>query len=185
MGGDSQKDRREKFIKTLWTKFSNPMFHNEKEELRIIYNLDADTLGIIEREQQVHEELCRVINPAFPVIHNETWAFYGNIVWGLYVFADAATGKGKLEDLIIPLLKEGKEDLQTVVNDFIEKRPSMNYWDTKYHQYDEDKARISIMCQLEISGAANTTLISKTGLIKDASLQIGIYKSMFDYLTSR
>lgn len=184
MGGDSQKDRRIGFIKKLYTNFSNPMFYDGNDTLKIIYNLDADEYGIAVRELQINEELKGIIDPSFPKVSNASWTIFGNIHWGLYVFADFVTGKGKLEDLVLPLIESGKDDLKELVGGFIAKRPTMDYWDTKHKQYDEEKARISVMCQLEISGAANTTLLTKTGLIDDQNLQSGIYKSMYDYLIS-
>lgn len=184
MGGDAQKDRRRELIRKLYKIFSNPMFQDGRDSLKIIYNLDADEHGIAFREQQVNEELHEIIDSSIPEIHNSSWTPFGGIQWGLYVFTDPFTGKGKLENLVLPLIEDNKKDLKSLVDSFISERPKMNYWNTKYKQYDEEKSRISMMCQMEISGVANTTLLVKTGLIDDRKLQTGIYKAIVDYITS-
>ncbi|MGL4806895.1 MAG: hypothetical protein ACRC26_11175, partial [Bacteroidales bacterium] len=149
-----------------------------------LYLYDSDDKGIQNRLEYISVELSKILeNPgAILFKKNGSVCKYGNTKFGAYIFADHPKDTGKLEDILIPLLKKDNEEIFTHAEDFINSKHEPNrikrlkikkdpdgkiteHRDTKKGSYDKDKSIIGVVGQLQNSGATNTVCIKHSDYI--------------------
>lgn len=195
LGGDSQRDRRNKLldILNLWT--IRPKDEDDKafsltEELTDFGNnfscllfFDADEYGISGRIEKCKDELRERLFPLKEEIVNngDIEEINDSLKIGIYVFADSISQKGNLENILLPLMKQGNESIFEDAESFITthlnedrlkplvfKKDATGVIHEKRKgraQFDRFKSLIGIVAQLQLSGFANTVCIEKSDYI--------------------
>lgn len=191
MNGDKQKDKRSKVISKLreWTEFPDDekefSLMEESSDIDNNYGLfvffDADQKGISARINEAKSELSE----RFPIA--ETISENGGIVSkdeaikiGIYVFADPVKKTGTLEDILLPLMKQGDEKIFEEARAFldnhynedrhysvvIKKNPEGYLIEKKEkNKYHIIKSIIGVAGQLQNSGFSNTVYIEKSNYL--------------------
>lgn len=194
MNGDSSRDERRVIMEKIRDWISKPDDEKEfsiREEgeaecgshnYGLILFYDADEKGIDRRIEDIKEE----IGDLFPVA--DTLTGNGDVVGndgilkiGAYIFADTGTGKGALEQLLLPLMKSGNEEIFKDADDFLNKHRSEerlkplvfskddegNIVETrkKTNRYYHIKSVLGVVGQLQNSGASNVVCIGKSDYI--------------------
>lgn len=184
MNGDKQVERRKKLIESIYGTYTNPLIKDRfnGDIIKFIFNCDADEKGINVRLSEITDELRSVVANDFPKMEQQKWVISNQVYFGASVFADE-TGKGKLENLVLPLMVKDKDDYYSEVNQFVACHEGQNMFKGRYFQYDREKALIRIMGQFHISGVNNTVQIEKSCLINDQSiLENPSCKKLFDFI---
>ena len=173
MGGDSKKGNRKKFSEYFLSLFGTQMTSPSELgfNVHIVYEFDADMDGKNKRVEQVNKELKEML-PDFPGIAHGEYCDYKNITWGTYIFSAPEKDTGKLEDMVLPLMREENEDLFADIEQVADKREDYGL----YHRHkkklekdgwDKDKAMIGMAGQLHKFGNANAAIIEQSRLITD------------------
>lgn len=190
LGGDSKKDARNRIVSSfniLLREAKSGLSGNllsEGDQLSIVYFYDADEKGIQSRVDEVKEEIKEFLGIKRDIdIDHAKYCEEGDLRFGLYVFANTETSKGKLEDLVLPLMKNNNDDIFVDVESIVCKRKERYYKlfctpvKKRDKDFDEKKAMIGMMGQLQKSGSPNSTIIEQSDLIdsdgiaKDANCQ--------------
>lgn len=146
----------------------------EKLNYRFLYFLDADEEGVATRITQLREKL-----EASKLQHYEL-SLKDNYEIGCAIFykTDDVNTKGKLENILLELMKSENDTIFDSSQTFIEehKHPELrqkkficNDMDEKYDgstNFKEDKSIISIAGQLQFSGSNNSVIIANSDYIK-------------------
>lgn len=171
-GGKDNHVLRKKIVKDFLSTFGNELAEKFTSDckLKIIFNIDVDNGEISDCENMINSELNEIMKD-FPGVNHMKWVEYHNIGWGLFAFAHPDTGKGRLEDLVIPLIERESGDAINGTRLFIDSIPSFKSLNGKKFKTDKEKALIGIVGQITNSGAANTTIIEKTLLINNQHIQ--------------
>lgn len=184
MGGDSKKDNRLKtvnyFLKLFQTEMATP--ETIGFELHIVYEFDADQVGREQRIIQVNNEIREIV-PDFPGIAHGEYSIYNHIKWGAFIFTAPEEDKGKLEDMILPLMRIDNEDLFEDIEQVSNKRQDYNLYHLHMEKMNKDKwdkakALIGMAGQLNKCGSANAAIIEQSCLVTDD--QIKANKSCMD-----
>lgn len=189
MGGDSRVDKRSKLVSDFITLIRSSMVKSETENdiVSFVYELDADTVGIEKRLSQVNEEIRDKfdVSPGISKNASYTDTDKDNIRWGAFIFAND-DGMGKLEDIILPMMEEGNEDIAKLAQDFVNRRDNFTLFKstkakpTKYPL----KARVGVMGQLEKAGSPNATIIDQSSFLTDDKIKAStICKTIFKFLS--
>ncbi|MBL4586750.1 MAG: hypothetical protein JKX84_06815 [Flavobacteriales bacterium] len=186
MGGDGKKEPRKQILSELKGFVPEDidgeiLRFSTDTRLSMLYLFDADSKGIDDRLSAVKSEIQEVFNShqVDSFAKNGSSIVVNSIKIGSYVFSEEDTGKGKLEDILIPMMKKGNERVfQNAENyltensdetrhfplkikisdngDITEERSSRNQDKT----FDLKKSVIGTVAQLQRSGATNTVCIS-------------------------
>lgn len=187
--GDSRGDIRTKLIDS----FNSFNTQNPKQiqvlkdtTVSVLYFLDADNKGIDERLREINNELTT----AFTGVQfekfttNATLKKVDDILIGAYIFVEAGKQTGKLEDILLPMMEVGNEDIFKVANNFLsihkstalykdnielnEDKSIKKVFGDKYHH---KKSLIGTIGQLHKSGKSNTVCISDANYLNDEKLK--------------
>lgn len=169
MGGDGREDKRMKLVGDIFRFLRSSMTAEEvldSGNITFVYEFDADEEGVDARLQQVTKEI-RQIDESFPgIAKNGSYVGSAGIRWGAYIFEDGS-GKGRLEDIILPMMEQGNDDVAGYAKDFVNKRDSFKLFQTvKPTQYPQ-KARVGVMGQLEKAGSANPAIIEQSSYLTE------------------
>jgi hypothetical protein len=187
VGGADKKEIRKDMLKRI-AGFSippddnNALYPGKALQYALIYFLDADDKGIKAREKAIKEEIREVLGIEVPTLASgDPLQSIKGLLVGCYIFAKL-DGFGKLEDLIIPLMRTDNEAVFQKAADFLKlkedgrlfklqqvKRPDGELEDkysTKKLDFDEKKSQIGIVGQLQVSGKSNSVIIRDTDYIK-------------------
>ena len=122
MGGDGREDKRKKLVGDIYGFLRSTITMEELADsgkITFVYEFDADEDGVDARLQQVTREI-KQIDFAFPgLTANASYVESNGIRWGSYIFENGS-GKGKLEDIILPMIRErlkNRELQRCIVND--------------------------------------------------------------------
>jgi hypothetical protein len=148
--------------------------------LSLIYFLDSDYKGIVERLNELNNEIKKTVNVT-PFEHDRTITIVKKIKLGTFIFTGLDNNTGKLEDILIPLMEQDNEDIFKNAEQFlsvnfdekrlfklklevsgtqvIEKRSEKTKDKLKY---DALKSRIGVVGQLQKSGSNNVVCIGQT-----------------------
>jgi hypothetical protein len=191
MHGDSKKELRQDMIrkiKDLIPKDADEISGIEDLHLSIVYFFDADEKGVDSRLIEIKKEIADVL--AFPVNSgyfetNASIHIIKQIIFGAYIFA-RNDQKGKLEDILVPLMIKDNEDIFNKANDYLllmdenrlrklkifhenenifEKRTS------KKMSFDLKKSSIGVAGQLQNSGKSNVVIIKDCDYITLEKIQ--------------
>lgn len=194
MNGDSRKEERMSIINKLreWTsvpenekEFSileeSGEENDEKNDYGLFILFDADDRGIDARLEEIKNEIRGIFPIVNSIDRNGCVVAENKFKIGAYVFADHKTGTGTLEDILLPLMKDGDEAMFDDAEAFlinhkneerlkplvfkknesgkiIEKRKRKN----TYHRI---KSILGVVGQLQNSGTSNTVCIEKADYI--------------------
>lgn len=184
MGGDSKKENRKQLLNDFYTlipKENEISSLPEGTNLSFFYFLDSDDKGITVRVSELNNEINEVLNIKPFTQHKET-VNHNGLKLGSFIFTGEDNDKGKLEDILIPLMKEGNEVIFNDANDYL-----TNHFDLqrKVQKYDKDKSTIGIVGQLQISGASNTVCVKKSDFISEAKIKANVKCiEIFEYINS-
>lgn len=167
MGGDGRDDKRKKLVGDIFGFMQSSMTADavsNSGQITFVYEFDADEEGVESRLQQVTEEI-RQIDKAFPgITKNGSYVDSAGIRWGAYIFEDGS-GRGRLEDIILPMMELGNEDIAGYAKDFVDKRGSFKLFQTVKPTLHPQKARVGVMGQLEKAGSANPAIIEQSSYL--------------------
>lgn len=173
MNGDRRADRREKLTGEL-CRFIHSSMTSEAlgadDKITFVYEFDADEIGIDGRLSQTNEEIRR-IDPECPEItENGNYVESKGVRWGAFVFANN-NGKGKLEDIILPMMEMGNEDVAVNAKDFVDKRDSFTLFQGRKPMKYPQKARVGVMGQLEKEGCAIPAIIEQSSYLTNEKIK--------------
>lgn len=190
MGGDGKKDSRNKILSEFLNfipKEGEISIMPSDTRLSIIYFFDADAKGLTNRLSRLNQEVIEVIGEAIFTTPNQSVVNNG-VKLGCYIFTGDDNNTGKLEDILIPLMKEDNEAIfenaqqyldenydssrifplkLSIDGSVIEKR-SQKVKDT---DFDTSKSLIGIAGQLQRSGKQNTVYISDSDYLTLKKIQ--------------
>ncbi|MDE6538180.1 MAG: hypothetical protein K2M13_09140 [Muribaculaceae bacterium] len=189
LGGDKQKERREKLLTTLKDWGTVPTddkafsiteeFTESGNNFGCLLFFDADNLGVETRIQEGIDEM----KTYFPIKgeirdNGDIEEINPTMKVGIYIFADAESKKGNLENILLPLMKHGNEKIFEDADHFIEshynedrlkplvfkKENNGEIYEKRKGtpQFDHFKSIIGVVGQLQISGSSNTVCIEKS-----------------------
>lgn len=189
MGGDGKKEPRKTILRNLKVnvrkigeiKGDRNSYLNT--QLSLIYIFDSDSKGLNRRLAEVLNEVKEVIptlnNNIFPA--NSTFSNVEGIRIGCHIFTGNDNNTGKLEDILMPMLRDTNEDifdnaekyLQTHLNNlrlFSLKLANINGVISETRsikgadklKYDSQKSIVGVIGQLQKSGGSNTVCIGQT-----------------------
>jgi len=187
--GDSRGDIRTKLIdafNSFNTKNPQQIQVLKDTTVSVLYFLDADNKGIDARLTEINNELTT----AFTGVEFEKFTANASLITvddiliGAYIFIKAGQQTGKLEDILLPMMEAGNEDIFNVANSFLsihertklykdnlelnEDKSIKKIFGDKYHP---KKSLIGTIGQLHKSGKSNTVCISDANYLNDEKLK--------------
>ncbi len=197
MGGDGKKLPRQSILKSLaLTVRQEGEIKKDRipddTQLSVIYFFDADTRGVPARLAEVSTEVREVIQSIHVDIftNNNTYSLYEGVKLGCSIFTGADNATGKLEDILVPLMQTGNDNIFNEANGYLQKHfndarlfplklstavnVTMEARSVKAgekYRFDEKKSILGVVGQLQKSGKSNTTCISDTDYLTLAKIQ--------------
>lgn len=189
--GDGKKDPRMRILKELRSFITEEGEYERlpiDTDLSILYFFDADEKGIASRLEDINSEIME----ALPEIQEPPFKSNGDsfmvskLKTGAFIFSDNASDKGKLEDILIPLMRLGNEEsfdaaLHFLTSQYDEDRlfklrlkidantaivtESRSEKARDKEKYDEKKSLVGAVGQLQRSGKSNVVCISDCDFI--------------------
>lgn len=176
MGGDSKKFNRQDLIRPFIALFGTEMASSKSLgfDLHFIYEFDADQEGREKRIEKVNQEIKEVM-PDFPGLAHVEYEIHRNITWGAFIFAAPGSDKGKLEDMVLPLMREDNEDIFSNVEQLADMRGTCHLYNImkskmEKEHWDRDKAMIGMAGQLHKCGSGNVAIIEQSCFITKEQL---------------
>lgn len=172
MAGDGREDKRKKLVGDIFRFLRSSMTAeavSDSGKITFVYEFDADEEGVGARLQQVTQEI-RQIDETFPgIMGNGNYVESAGIRWGAYIFEDGS-GKGRLEDIILPMMEQDNDDIAGFAKDFVDKRGEFKLFRTVKPTSHPQKARVGVMGQLEKAGSANSAIIEQSSFLTDEKI---------------
>lgn len=197
MGGDSKKEDRKNIINNIKANIRQEgeikgNRGNDDTLFSVLYIFDSDKRGVDSRLTEVINEIKEIFpslkTNIFPA--NSTFDTLEKIKIGCYIFTGADNNTGKLEDILMPLLRDGSEQiyddavayLQTHFDDarlFPLKVSNTDGTASELRsikqgdklKYDKQKSIVGVIGQLQKSGGSNTVCIGQTDYLNLAKMQ--------------
>lgn len=187
MGGDSRSDLREKLVGDLCRFLRSAMTSEalgDSDKITFVYEFDADEEGVATRLAQINEEIRRTDSECPVISTNATYVESKGIRWGAYIFA-GANGKGRLEDIVFPMMEKDNEDVAACAKEFVNKRDTFTLFKDKRPLKYPLKAQIGVMGQLEKEGSANPAIIEQSSYLTREKIKGSpICEQIFQFLNS-
>lgn len=164
---------------------------NEKDlSISILYLLDAENQGLTFRLNAIAEEIKEAMEIAAQplVFTNASFSKVDDIDFGVYVFTEPGKETGRLEDILLPLMKKDNDDIFDDAATFLGKINEYSLFNGKTNNLDvklitkvdgEDfnyeKSLVGTVGQLQTSGKSNVQVIregsylTKDKIINDAN----------------
>ncbi len=184
IGGDSKRDVRVKLLQALQA--FNPADKDQlaieampNATLRVLYFFDADNKGTAARMEQILGELKEVFDENLfdeNIDYHQTSTLYKfeNMKIGAYIFRKQDEDNGMLEDVLIPLMQQGNEEVFDAAEQFLATNRTCALFHDKLRfsddgtilervngvKYAHNKSLIGTVGQLQKSGKSNTVCIS-------------------------
>lgn len=177
MGGDSRKDKRKKLLNDL-----NSFIPKSKSEfstlpentvLSVLYFFDADNKGfktrLVEVGKEINEIIGEIEEKSFIENGHKISLFEDSLNVGVYIFYKQGQETGKLEDILVPLMKIGNEKIFEDAEKFIDE----NHDETRCigNNFDKKKSLVSTVGQLQKSGSSNVVCIGQTDYLSAEKIQ--------------
>lgn len=177
MGGESRKDKRLKLLNDI-----NSFVPKSKSEysilpedtiLSVLYFFDADNKGVASRLVEVGKEVNKIINEIDEKSFNENGLkislFEEKLKIGAYIFYKLGEDTGKLEDILVPLMKKGNDKIFDDAEKFIDE----NHDKTRCtgNNFDKKKSLVCTAGQLQKSGSSNVVCIGQTDYLSNDKIQ--------------
>lgn len=187
MGGDGRGDKRKKLVGDIFQFLRSSMTADavsDSGKITFVYEFDADEEGVQARLQQVTQEI-RQIDEALPEItKNGSYIESDGIRWGVFIFEDGS-GKGRLEDIILPMMEQDNDDVAGYAKDFVDKRDAFKLFQMVKPTSHPQKARVGVMGQLEKAGCPNSAIIEQSSyLTKEKILGSPVCCQIFEFLSA-
>lgn len=169
LGGDTRKEIRQTILKRLISLLPKDGKYEvipNDTSINLLYFFDADEKGENTRYNEVKEEVIQILKDS--TFDDETRLLkFNELLLGCYIFSND-DGKGKLEDLLIPLMSTGNEEIFKKANEFYEQ-----FYDEVRGKKgaDKKKAIIGVSGQLQKSGSTNTVIIGQSDYINSAKIK--------------
>lgn len=169
MGGDTRKDIRSKFINSLLDLIpeKGEISPYDEFEVSIFLLLDADDKGVESRLDTINSELEEIFDERPFDKENSSKTIQG-MKLGFSIFTKVNENYGKLEDIILPLMKQNNEEIFDSAEEFFDKYFSEERCKKKY---DKSKSVICISGQLQKSGASNVVCIAQTDYLDSEKIR--------------
>ena len=177
MGGDSRKDKRQKLLSDL-----NSFIPKSKSEfstlpentiLSVLYFFDADNKGVGNRLIEVGKEMNEIISEidekSFIKNAHKVSLFEDKLNVGVYIFYKQGEDTGKLEDILVPLMKIDNDKIFEDAERFIDENHDEAR--CKANNFDKKKSLVSAVGQLQKSGSSNVVCIGQTDYLSSAKIQ--------------
>ncbi|MCT4615104.1 MAG: hypothetical protein N4A49_09560 [Marinifilaceae bacterium] len=189
MGGDSKKKFVLDIIKELKNEtndFTNEEKFDTDSPVSLAFFFDADD-DILKRKKSFiadYSTLLTGFTRSIETTKSREAVIVGKDGFsriGLYIYG-GNDSTGTLEDIIIPIMQEGKKEMFKDANDYIDKYMS----DTaKKSRSKKGKALIGVIGQPKHYGKSNQVIISDTKFItKDKLSKNSVFKSILKFLNS-
>jgi len=182
LGGDGKIAERNELLKKLWLLAQEDEAEIQRlpddTTLSMIYMFDADDHGIERRIAQIRGEVAGVLGLSpeeVPLNLNADCCEIKGLGVGCLVVGANDGETGRLEDIIVPIMTEGNEDIFAAAEKFLdthfdEKRCLLLKVRIKSGaivearesrvKHDRTKSVLGIAAQLQLSGKSNTACIS-------------------------
>lgn len=191
LGGDSKQAERERLLRSFHTfapKAGQIPVIPSDTQLTVLYFFDADNQGESVRRAQINREVATTLSieeAGLFQAQGEIRSILG-LRLGCYVFCEISSDKGKLENIILPLMQQGNEPIFEAAKSFLDThhdpdrlkiskfRTSGHTIVEKHegkHKYDLPKSLIGTAGQLQVSGAANSVCIGRTDYLTLTKIQ--------------
>lgn len=184
LGGDSKRAERAALLQRMAA-----FIPNDEQEIRVlpkdtsltmVFMFDADEAGVGPRLESMKRELAEAMGvdlAAVAVHSNGDCCKTGGLGVGCLVLTDESTETGKLEDVLLPLMKQGNEAIFEAADLFIDGhyevsrtrflriRPTESGVEESRgsdKDFDRKKSLIGVVAQLQISGKPNQASINRT-----------------------
>lgn len=189
IGGESKADIRISLINAL-----NALNEPDPDAIQaipdtsisVLYFFDADKLGTEARMNQVIEE-CKKAFPKVDFKENYDPAkfhLFEGIQVGTYIFRKPDADEGMLEDVLLPLMRDGNDDIFQAAECFLKTNKTCNLFKNSLQldgtgqilkvsgeKYSHKKSLVGTVGQLRKSGKSNTVCISDAEYITDAKIK--------------
>lgn len=172
LGGDGKKEIRKQLLTDFYSLIPQQgEFETlpKNTSLGVVYFLDSDEKGIATRISELNDEITEVLKISPFTNHREIYDHNG-LKLGAYIFTGNDNDKGKLEDILMPLMVKDNELIFEEANTFL-----TNHFDNnrvpKKEKFYEDKSLIGVAGQLQLSGSSNTVCIKKSDYLNDVKIK--------------
>lgn len=200
LGGDSKVADRQKLLQDINRIYGRNLHEMKKirldatAECSVLYFFDADQKGTDVRLQEVCRELSKVLEQDVSLSGTpHQYRHTNGITYAVYIFAEAGKPTGKLEDILLPLMRQGNEEIFRQAENYVTlhdparlprlKVKTVNglFTETRDQKdkglYHKDKSIIGVAAQLQNSGSTNSVCIkhsdylNRNKIVSDPSCQ--------------
>ena len=204
LGGDGKIAPRQRLLSDFVTfipKEGRINSLSKDTQLSILYFFDADKDGLSDRIFKLNNEIEAVLGEKPFETHKEI-KFYRELKLGSFIFTGLDNNTGKLEDILLPLMKKGNELIFDNAKKYLEElqddsrlfplklkvdgeNNTTEYRSEKSKEkleYDEQKSLIGVVGQLQKSGGSNVVCISQTDYLTKSKIDLDLKCiEIFDY----
>ncbi|MDH2208564.1 hypothetical protein N5J53_16265 [Empedobacter sp. GD03644] len=184
LGGDSKSVARIDYLRKLSALI--PTEEGEIDpfpeiELGLIYFFDADNEGISSRIQKINEEIKKVIQD-IDLKKDDQIKSFKRFKIGCYIFAEADTNLGNLENIVLPIMRHQNETIFDDAEKFLDQHYMKERCKSKF---DKSKSIIGLCGQLQKSGSSNVVCISQSDYLNDEKIhQDSTCNSIIEFIDS-
>ena len=156
--------------------------------LAMVFMFDADTAGVDARLTSIRREIADAMEihlDAVAILSNGACCAIKGLCVGCLVLTDESLETGKLEDVLLPLMRKENEGIFASAEDFIDGHFDVER--TKFlrirlkegalyeargsdKDFDRKKSLIGVVAQLQISGKPNQACINRTDYLNMSKL---------------
>ncbi len=159
---------------------------NEKElSISVLYFLDAENDGMTFRLKAIENEIKEAMkiteqNIAFT---NASFLKVDDIDFGVYIFTEPEKETGRLEDILLPLMRLNNDDIFDDAHSFLNKINQFNLFKGKTNhnevklissvdnqKFNYEKSLISAAGQLQTSGKSNVQVIREGSFLSEEKI---------------
>lgn len=178
VGGDTRKDKRQKLLSDInaFIPKSDGEFEilPKQTKLSALYFFDSDTKGTQVRLQEVASEIKEIIdafdNDTFD--GNSTQLFDSKLSIGAYIFSAIDSDMGKLEDIMLPIMKQDNDNIFDNAESFIDENHDIER--SKGKKFNKQKSIIGTAGQLQKSGSSNVVCIGQTDFLSEEKIKADV-----------
>ena len=135
--------------------YTEDSFDFEKIDIGINFILDAEDKTVEKRINIIKQELKETLIISDNLQNGQISKNINNFKFiGIFIFSDE-NNQGKLEDVLLPLMKVDNENIVEKSSFFLKENQK-----PQRKKFDFDKSLIGIIGQLQLSGKANTVIIT-------------------------
>ena len=127
IGGDSKAEFRRKLLQDIARMYGRRPPEEKKietgtaAECSVLYFFDADSKGIAARFQEICRELSGILGLTVSLSADSPQYRHSNgITYAAHIFAEAGKPTGKLENILLPLMRQGDEEIFHRAESYVE-----------------------------------------------------------------